>query len=551
MFLDKWLHKNDKNPGTKITENAEKLIEGGLSDKLEDNIELFQKLFANDDTFIVRKFENRNNPDIRCCLMSMDGMINVSIINENIIRPVTAYEDKKEGDLFKTLSEQVVQSNDVTASEDINKMLESILYGDTLLFVDGYNRAMIINTKGWPSRSIAEPDLEKVFVGPKEGFNEAIMQNVAMVRRKILTNELKFEFRTFGTRTHTKVCICYIKGIAQESVLTELKKRLDKIDIDGILAAEYITEFITDAPLSIFNTIYRTERPDTVAGKLLEGRVALIIDGTPVALTLPCLFIENIQSNEDYYLHYYASSFNRILRILALFVTTCLPGVYLSLITHHQEIIPTSLLTSIYAARQGVPFPSVVELLGLIIIFDVIREAGTRMPSSIGQAFSIVGALVLGQAAVDAKFISAPIVIIVAFAGITSLMLPKMINTIIVARLALIFASALLGLYGFLFLFTGILVHAFSLHSFGVPHMSYILTFDRGDLKDTMIRMPWWLMNYRPRLIANDRKRQKKRISAHEKAGGIVFVDCSLPGYDRLLELQGNQYAFHRCGGRR
>jgi len=321
---------------------------------------------------------------------------------------------------------------------------------------------------------------------------------------------LKFEFRTFGVRTRTKVCICYIKGIVQESILAELKKRMNSIDIDGILDAQYVREFITDAPLSIFNTTYRTERPDTVAGKLLEGRIALLFDGTPVALTLPCLFIENIQSNEDYALQFQASTFNRILRIIALFIATCLPGIYLSLITHHQEIIPTALLTSIYGARQGVPFPSVIELLGLIIVFDIIREAGTRMPSTIGQAFSIVGALVLGQAAVDAKFISAPIVIIVAFAGITSMMLPKMINTIIIARIILILASALLGLYGFLFLFTGITVHAFSLHSFGVPHMSYIMTFEKEDLKDTTIRMPWWFMNYRPRMIAKDRKRKTK-----------------------------------------
>lgn len=185
LFLDKWLHKTDKNAGTKKTENAEKLIESGLSDKLEDNIELFKKLFADDDTFIMRKIENRNDPDIRCCLMFLDGMVNVSVINENIIRPINTYESKKEGDLFKALSDQVVQSNSIAASQDINKMLETILYGDTLLFVNGYKNAMIINTKGWPSRSITEPDLEKVFVGPKEGFTEAVMQNVSMVRRRI------------------------------------------------------------------------------------------------------------------------------------------------------------------------------------------------------------------------------------------------------------------------------------------------------------------------------------------------------------------------------
>lgn len=502
--------KINKKAGTKKTVDAEKIIENGLAYDLSDNIELFKKLFAEDDTFIIREIENRNHPEIHCCLMFLDGMIDVNIINENVIKPVNTYTSEIKGDLLKALSNQVIQSNDISASEDINKLLESILYGDSLLFVQGYKGALVINTKGWKTRNIDEPDLEKVFIGPKEGFTESIMQNLSMVRRKILTKDLKFKFRTFGTRTRTKVCICYIKGIAQESILAELERRLDSIDLDGILASEYIREFITDAPLSIFNTMYRTERPDTVAGKLLEGRIALIVDGTPVAITLPCMFIENIQANEDYYLHFQASSFNRILRIIALLVSTCLPAIYLSLITHHQEMIPTPLLVSIYAARQGIPFPSVIELLGLIIIFDIIREAGTRMPSAIGQAFSIVGALVLGQAAVDARFISAPIVIIVAFTGITSLMLPKMINTIILARLLFILISALLGLYGFLFLFTAIMVHAFSLRSFGVPYMSHIMTFDKEDIKDTVIRMPWWYMNYRPRMVAKDQKRKTK-----------------------------------------
>jgi spore germination protein KA len=489
---------------------AQEIIEKGLSHDLNGNIELFKALFSDDDTFVARKIENRDNASVHCAILFLDGMIDANIINESIIRPINDFTLEKYRDLLETLCVKVIQSNSVVISEDMSKLIESMLYGDTILLTQGYNKAVIINTKGWKTRSIDEPDLEKVFIGPKEGFTEALMQNLSMIRRKILTSDLKFKFRTIGLRTRTKVCICYIKGIAQESILAELERRLDLVDLDGILASEYIRESITDAPLSIFNTIYRTERPDTVAGKLLEGRIALIVDGTPVALTLPCVFIENIQANEDYYLQYQASSFNRILRMIALFIATCLPAIYSCLITFHQEMIPTPLLISIYTARQGVPFPTIIELTGLVLIFDIIREAGTRMPSSIGQAFSIVGALVLGQAAVEAKFVSAPIVIIVAFAGIASLMLPKMINTIILARLSLILASSVLGLYGFLFLFTAIMVHAFSLHSFGIPYMSYVMTFEKEDIQDTVIRMPWWYMNYRPRMIAKDRKRKTK-----------------------------------------
>ena len=240
--------KVNKKAGTKEPVNAEKIIENGLSYDLRDNIELFKKLFAEDNTFIIREIENRYNPDIHCCLMFLDGMIDANIINESIIRPINTYANKLKGDLLKVLSDQVIQSSSLNTSEDMNKLLESILYGDTLLFVQGYKSAVIINTKGWKTRNIDQPDLEKVFIGPKEGFTEALMQNLSLVRRKILTNDLKFKFRTFGLRTRTKVCNCYIKGIAQESILTELERRLDSIDLDGVLASEYIREYITDAP---------------------------------------------------------------------------------------------------------------------------------------------------------------------------------------------------------------------------------------------------------------------------------------------------------------
>ena len=247
-----------------------------------------------------------------------------------------------------------------------------------------------------------------------------------MVRRKLKTHELKFKFRVLGSRSHTKACICYLEGLANEAILAELEKRLDKINLDGIMDTNYIIELIKDAPLSPFKTIGNTERPDVVAGKLLEGRIALILDGTPVAITLPYLFNEYFQTNDDYYTNFYFASISRIIRIISFILTTSAPAVFIALTTFHQEIIPSSLLLSISLSRQRVPFPTIIEALVLGLIFESIREAGVRASSNIGASLSIVGALILGQAAVTANFFSAPMLIVVGFTVVSGLMFPKL-----------------------------------------------------------------------------------------------------------------------------
>lgn len=228
-----------------------------------------------------------------------------------------------------------------------------------------------------------------------------------------------------------------------------------------------------------------------------------------MALTIPHLFIEYFQANEDYYINFYFSSISRLLRILGFMITVSVPAVYVALVTFHQEMIPTPLLLSISAARQGVPFPTIVETILLLFVFEMLRETGTRMPTNIGQALSIVGALVLGQASVEAKIVSAPVVIVVALSGITGLMIPRIKGAAIILRFVFLLLSAFLGLYGFIFGITGLLLHLCELRSFGIPYMLHLTSLDPEDLKDTAIRAPWWYMKYRPRLIAaNNRVRQ-------------------------------------------
>ncbi|MFD3156135.1 spore germination protein [Haloimpatiens sp. FM7330] len=477
-----------------------------LQESLSDNINLFKKsVFNNDDSIIYRKFKNNN---IKFCAIFVDGMVNNTIINENVISPILKcnINDNLEN-IIEYIDEEVIAVNDVIKTENLDEIVSGILYGDTLLLIDGEDKGLIINTKGWKTRSITEPQSESVVIGPREGFTESINVNLSLIRRRINNQDLKFKFRKIGTRSRTRVAIVYVEGIVNNKILNELEKRLDKIDIDGVFCTETIDEFIEDSVISPFRSVGKTERPDVVSSKLLEGRIAVFSDGCSYALTLPYIFIENFQVNEDYYTHFIYGSFNRLLRFIAFFLTTSTPAIFVAITTFHREMLPTKLAMSIYLAREGVPFPTVIESFGMLVTFEIIREAGVRLPKHIGSAVSIVGALVLGQAAVNARFVSAPMVIVTAITGICSFILPQMQTTLIVIRGIFLIMASFLGLYGYIFAVMGVLIHLVSLRSFGVPYMLKINSINAKDIKDTAIRYPWNLLEHRTKFISKDSRR--------------------------------------------
>lgn len=487
------------------------LDDNKIQKKLDRNIQIIKEIFNEDGTLIKRNIQNQNNSKVKCCVFFIDGMVDNIRIDEYVIKPIITADSSAFGrNIVSDIRTKVVVSNDVKESESIDEIVKSVLYGDTIVFVDGFTSALIISTKGWETRSIAEPDTEKALRGPREGFTETILTNLSMLRRKILTPDLKFKFRTIGTRSNTKACVCYLESLADESVLTELNKRLDKIEMDGILDVNYFVELIKDAPWSPLKTIGISERPDVIASKLLEGRIAVFLDGTPVVVTVPFLFIENFQANDDYYLNFFYSSIGRLLRVLCFLLSISIPAVYVAFTAFHREMIPTDLALSIVEAHKGIPFPTVVECVIMLIIFEIIREAGIRMPSSIGQALSIVGALVIGQAAVEAKFISAPMVIIVAFTAITSLINPTIKGTTIYLRFFFLFAASLLGLYGYAFAFIIFLIYIFSMQSFGVIYTSHLTSGKFERTKDTAIRAPWKYLTNRPIFEKKDPIRKKR-----------------------------------------
>lgn len=480
-----------------------------LSSQLNVNLSQLKDLFSKDDVVKFRTFSSKDSK-IQCGIVFTEGLSDKTIINENVIKPiVTSINDNslESCKLCSYIKNNIILCDEIEKTTDINMIIKSIMYGKTALFIDSVLEVLILNTEGGPKRSISSPPSENVVRGSREGFTENILVNINLIRKRILDPNLKIEFRELGRRTKTKVCMAYIQDIVQDEIVNETRKRLDNIDIDGVLESGYIEEFIRDEPLSPFKTIGSTERPDVAAGKLLEGRVVIICDGTPFVLSLPYLFIESFQASEDYYNNYMFSSFNRLLRIFCFILTTSTPAVYVSLVAYHQEMIPTRLFMSIASAREGVPFPSVIEALLMLLTFEILREAGVRLPQQIGPAISIVGALVLGEAAVSAKFISAPIIIIVALTGISGFAVPSMLESTIVLRFIFLVAAFLLGLYGYIFAIIGLFTYLMSMQSFGVNYMEYADVISNENIRDTALRVPHWLMKYRPKFIVKNKIR--------------------------------------------
>ena len=493
-----------------------------LSKSVTKNLQFFRELLTDDDLIIYREFEHQGNSALKYAVIFVNGMVNDETINENIIAPLIEFSFEVETGLKESLLDFLIKkiliSAKVRREKVVEELINAVLYGNTMLLVEGVAEALLIDTSEFKHRPISEPRSESVVRGSREGFTESILINISLIRRRLTCMDLKLKMMKIGERTHTQVCLCYLEGVAHPKIVAEVLQRLQKIKIDAILESNYIVELIKDAPLSPFATIYSTERPDIVVANLLEGRVALIVDGTPFALTMPCLFIEFFQANEDYYTNFLYASFNRLLRFGGFFLATSLPAIYVALTTYHQEMIPTALLLNISAAREGMPFPTVIEALFMTLIFDFLKESGVRLPSPIGSTIGFVGAIIVGQSSVTAKMVSAPIVIIAAITGISNFLTPKILGPIIFMRLFLLILSSILGLYGYIFGVVAITIHLMSMRSFGVPYMSPLTSFKIQEIKDTAFRAPWWLMNYRPKLIG-DRNPVRQKKSEQQSEG--------------------------------
>lgn len=479
-----------------------------LSGNYDGDVALLREIFQRDATFRMREFQA--GMGLRCALMYLDGMVNNQLMNLSIVRPLMLAESVV-GDPAEDFSKRVLFSNDVKCTSKLQDILRGILYGDSVLLIENASMGLVMNTKGWRTRGVSEPKNETVLQGPREGFDEAAMLNLAQLRRKLLTPDLCIELQRIGRRTDTPVFICYLGALADPALVRQVKKKLSEIDIDGVLDSNYVNELIRDRKYSMFKTCGSTERPDVVASKLLEGRVAIMVDGSPAVITVPYLFSESFQSDEDYYLNFWIASVGRFLRYVCFFLTVSVPAFYLAFLLHHQRLLPTFFLLSAAQARNGVPFSSLVECVALVLVLEILKETGARMPQNLGHTLSIVGGLVVGQAAVEAKLVSAPMLIAVAVSGIAGLMIPRLRAAVFYLRILMIFFAATLGLVGCFLGLTLILIRIFSISSFGISYTRSLEKPTVQGLKDTMVRLPWGMMKTRPAFNRNIKRQGEKK----------------------------------------
>ncbi len=485
-------------------DQSEKPGQGDLNESLEENVDALKRALSNGSDLVTHKFRFGPDHSFTGVLVSIDGLIDRSVVTDAILRPIIEWLPFERAvpkeNLAQTLSMEVLYSGEIKTVSTLPELAAACLSGDIVLLLEGCTIGLDINAKGWDKRSVSEPQSETVVRGPREGFTENLRTNTALLRRKIKSGKLCVEFLTIGRRTQTGVCLMYLEDVADPDVVKTVKHRIEGVDVDSILESHYIEEYIEDAPLSPFPTIGSSEKPDVVAGRVLEGRVAIVVDGTPFVLTVPMLFVESFQASEDYYVRTPYASFIRLLRYFAFMIAVFAPAIYIALTVFHPELIPTTLLFSLSAAREGVPFPAFLEALIMLIAFEILREGGIRLPGPVGQAISIVGALVMGDAAVSAGLIGAPMVITIAITAVASFLVPGQNGADSLLRIALMALAAFAGFYGVVMGFIAILIHLSTLSSFGVAYFDGFAWI--RNLQDSVIRMPLWSMVRRPKHIA-------------------------------------------------
>ncbi|MET3207227.1 UNVERIFIED_CONTAM: spore germination protein [Paenibacillus sp. PvR008] len=491
-------------------------LEQPLRSSLEDNLTALRDIFKDCSDIVYR--ELMISHDRKGLLAYLEGTVKSEDLQDHILRPVILgmmLKDPEVNGQLEPLDETRISMSQTKTMDQWNKVSEAILDANAALFVEGTPRAYIFSAKGGVRRGVEEPQTESVIRGPREGFTETIRVNTALLRFKLKTPMLKMYSMTLGTETKTSVVLTYIEGIIDPKLVEDVKNRLTDIKIDGLLETGYIEELIEDHPFSPFPQMEYTERPDTVTAQLLEGHFAIFVDGTPFALIGPVTMWQMLQASEDYYERFFISNMVRWIRYLFLILALFLPALYVAVTTYHHDMLPTALILSIAAARESIPFPALVEALMMEISFEALREAGIRLPKTVGQAVSILGALVIGQASVQAGIVSAPMVIIVSLTGIASFTIPRFnfAITVRLLRFPIMMMAGAFGLFGIIIATTLIATHLTKLTSFGVPYMSGYSPYNHMDQKDIVVRAPWWKMTKRPSWIGKDNKRAKEKMN--------------------------------------
>jgi len=419
--------------------------------------------------------------------------------------------DSEAEPIIKELLAGGVISGGVSVLNEPDEAVQTVLNADTVLFVDGCASMLMIATAAWNTRAISEPPTTNVLRGPREGFTEYLKTNLTMLRRRLKTPDLIFDRVSVGRRSNTDVCIAYIKSIADGEIVAKIKERLNKIDIDGVIDSAYLQQFLEEYSPSLFRQTGIGEKPDIITAKILEGRAAVFCDGSPIVLTLPFLFYEDLQQSEDYYSNTLRARFLRFLRIFGLITGLALPGVYVSIQAFHYTVLPPEFLMTMLNSIAGVPLSPVFEMLFVLLLFEIIHEASFRMPKYVGMAMSIVGALVLGDTAVKAGLISSPAIMIVAISAISFYAVPDQVGPLSLLRLMFTLAGGALGLFGIVLLGLVVIVYLAALDSYGTPYLAPFAPRVSNDMADGLLKDPADEIYNRPYSIPGKNKTRLKK----------------------------------------
>lgn len=500
-----------------------------LLPKLKDNINNIEMLFKNCSDKVARTVQIGKDNPLDIYILYFDGLATRDTIEFSILEKILYQQDQALDhgkDQFESLTQLLLHNIggtvEIQESDSFDALINASLSGDTAIFVDGIAKGLIVSTRGgWQGRGVGVPDNESVIRGPKEAFTESIRPNTALIRRRIKDTKLKIESLEYGTRSRTSMALIYMEDIVQEGLVNQIKTRLSKYEIDAILDSGYIEQLIEDDWKSPFPQVQATQRPDKVASAVLEGKAAIVVDNSPFVLIVPATFNSFFQASEDYYQRWLIMSFTRFMRYIVSFFALALPGLYIALLNFHPSMIPTSLAVSLASAREGIAFPAVVELVIMELEFELLREAGVRLPGAIGHTIGIVGGLIIGQAAVSAKLISPMVVIIVAITSIACFAVPDYALTTAfrLLKYVVIIFSATLGLYGFLISLLLIMTHLVTLRSFNIPYLSPYVSGELNeynDWKDTVFRLPLFMQNKRP-IFAKEKQRRRLRVYKYKR----------------------------------
>lgn len=452
---------------------------------MNKNLQIIKERFK--DSFDV-KYREINGELGKMTLVFIDNLCSTQFISDYIVAPIRA--KRVPCNNMDELISNVLEINIANYVKDKNNLDDALLHivsGDIVIFVEGYEEIVYCEVKGYVRRSVGIPVTEAVIKGPREGFNELFVDNIALIRRRIKNPDLKFEPIYVGEKSQTVVCISYIKDVAPKNLIDYVKKCVNDMDLEFVLDTNYVESKLKEKD-SVFDTTGYTEKPDEVAAKLMEGRVAILVDGTPFVVTVPYFFIENFQTPDDYYINRLFANFTRGLRILAFIFATFVPGVYVAIITYHFALIPSLFLFRLAVSRAGVPFPTVIEVLIMMLAFQIIKEAGLRLPQPIGGAMSIVAALILGDAAVGAGVASRITIIIVALSSLSYFLIPKLYGAVSIWSIIFVLAGAIYGLPGIFICLIIFITTLADLKSTGYAYLFPVGSLDIFKFKDVVYR---------------------------------------------------------------